>query len=79
MRKYQSQTATKKALNKSVDRRCSSVSIIDYALFFLARKGDALRDLVPLLQFKKREKHSWRSVAFSKVVDKKRYRKRSVS
>ena len=29
---------------------------------------DALRDFVPFLQFKKREKHSWRSVNFSKVA-----------
>ena len=28
---------------------------------------DALRDLVPLVQFKKPEKHPWRSVNFSKV------------
>ena len=28
----------------------------------------ALRDLVPFVQFKKREKHSWRSVSFSKVA-----------
>ena len=28
----------------------------------------ALRDLVPFLQFKKREKHPWRSVNFSKVT-----------
>ena len=28
----------------------------------------ALRDLVPCGQFKKREKHPWRSVAFSKVA-----------
>ena len=27
---------------------------------------DALRDLVPFLQFKKREKYPWRSVTFSK-------------
>ena len=26
---------------------------------------DALRDLLPFLQFKKREKHPWRAVAFS--------------
>ena len=31
--------------------------------------SDALRDLVPFVQFKKREKHLWRSVTFSKVVD----------
>ena len=29
---------------------------------------DALRDLVPFLQLKKREKHPWRSVTFSKVA-----------
>ena len=28
----------------------------------------ALRDLVALIQFKKREKHPWRSVKFSKVA-----------
>ena len=28
----------------------------------------ALRDLVPFVQFKKREKHPWRSVNFSKVA-----------
>ena len=29
---------------------------------------DALHDLVPFAQFKKREKHPWRSVNFSKVA-----------
>ena len=29
---------------------------------------DALCDLVPFAQFKKREKHLWRSVAFRKVA-----------
>ena len=29
---------------------------------------DALRDLVPFVQFKKREKHPWRCVVFSKVA-----------
>ena len=29
---------------------------------------DVLRDLVPFVQFKKREKHPWRSVTFSKVA-----------
>ena len=28
---------------------------------------DVLRDLVPFVQFKKCEKHPWRSVTFSKV------------
>ena len=27
-----------------------------------------MRDLVPFIQFKKREKHPWRSVTFSKVT-----------
>ena len=32
---------------------------------------DTLGDLVPLLQFfKKREKHPWRSVSFSRVADR---------
>ena len=29
---------------------------------------DALRDYVPFVQFKKREKHPWRSVTFNKVA-----------
>ena len=29
---------------------------------------DALRDLVPFVQFKKREKHPWMSVTFSKMA-----------
>ena len=31
--------------------------------------SNALRDLVPFVQFKQREKHPWRSVTFSKVAD----------
>ena len=30
--------------------------------------NNALRDLVPFVQFQKREKHPWRSVTFSKVA-----------
>ena len=30
---------------------------------------DALRNLVPYVQFKKRKKHPWRSANFSKVAD----------
>ena len=30
--------------------------------------GDALHDLVPFVQFKKREKHPWRNVTFSEVI-----------
>ena len=32
------------------------------------KKCDALRDLVPFVQFKKREKHPWRSVTFSTTL-----------
>ena len=28
-----------------------------------------LHDLIPFVQFKKREKHPWRSATFSKVAD----------
>ena len=31
-------------------------------------KCDALRDLLAFVQFKKREKHPWRSVTLSKVA-----------
>ena len=31
-------------------------------------KCGALHDLVPFVRFKKREKHPWRSVNFSKVA-----------
>ena len=31
-------------------------------------KCDAMRNLVPFVQFKKREKHPWRSVTFSKAA-----------
>ena len=29
---------------------------------------DTLHDLIPFVQFKKRDKHSWRTVTFSKVA-----------
>ena len=32
-------------------------------------KSDALHDLVPFAQFKKREKHPWKSVLFGKLAD----------
>ena len=32
------------------------------------RQCDALRDLVPFVQFKKHEKHPWRNVSFGKVA-----------
>ena len=36
---------------------------------------DALHDLVPFVQFKKREEHPWRSVNFSKVAGLKQHLK----
>ena len=36
--------------------------------FMKTGHSDVLRNLVPFVQFKKREKHSWRSVNFSKVA-----------
>ena len=39
-----------------------------YSLLSLFRICGVLRDLVPFVEFKKREKHSWRSVNFSKVA-----------
>ena len=47
-------------------RRISSTWINESE--FLLYIFDALWDLVPFAQFKKREKHSWRSVTFSKVA-----------
>ena len=35
---------------------------------FVCYLSDVLRHLVPFVQFKKREKHPWRSVPFSKVA-----------
>ena len=42
--------------------------LIKVFIFSLKCKCDALRDLVPFLQFQKRKKHPWRSVTFSKVA-----------
>ena len=39
-----------------------------YAQCTIGLDSDVFRDLVPFLQFKKREKHPWRSVTFSKVA-----------
>ena len=34
----------------------------------MKNKSDALRNFVPFVQFKKREKHLWRSVTFGEVA-----------
>ena len=38
-----------------------------FLVFLLLSIFDVLRDLVPFVQFKKRKKHPWRSITFSKV------------
>ena len=53
-----------------------------FLLFFLINFGhicDALRDLVPFVQFKKREKRPWRRVTFSKAYFKQVYFKFTLS
>ena len=37
-------------------------------IYFFQITVDALCDLVPFVQFKRREKYSWRSVTLSKVA-----------
>ena len=44
--------------------KSGKVIMINMALYIC----DALRDLVPFIQFKKREKHPWRSATFIKVA-----------
>ena len=39
-----------------------------YAQCTIGLDSNVLRDLVPSAQFKKREKHPWRRVTFSKVA-----------
>ena len=41
-----------------------------YAQRTIVLDSDVLLDLVPFVQFKKREKHPWRNVTFSKVAGK---------
>ena len=43
---------------------CSTI----YAQRTIGLDSGVLRDLVPFVQFKKREKHPWRSVTFSKIT-----------
>ena len=45
---------------------CKRALILEFFKYFVI--CGALRDLVPFVQFKKREKHPWRSVNFSKVA-----------
>ena len=54
---------TQKLLEEKTKKRSDRVPLV----LIYNRTCDALRDLVAFVQFKKREKHSWRSVDFSKV------------
>ena len=46
-----------------------SHTVADFSLrLFCPKICVALCDLVPLVQFKKREKHTWTSATFSKVA-----------
>ena len=48
-----------------------SFSLVEAVFCFTQQKMvicDALRDLVPFVQFEKRERHPWRSDTFSGVV-----------
>ena len=60
--RFKSKMFVKIAINKNTFRTQPNI----YERVFL-EKRDALRDLVPLVHFKKREKHPWRNVTFSKV------------
>ena len=42
------------------------IALADVALIIIICK--VLRNLVPFVQFKKREKHLWKNVTFSKVT-----------
>ena len=45
-----------------------SMNSLEY-LRFTYFQSDALRNLAPFVQFKKREKHPWKSVTLSKVAE----------
>ena len=45
-------------------RKAANRNNLAYGFFSKKSLSDSLRDLVPFVQFKKREKHPWRSVTF---------------
>ena len=47
---------------------CCNLLRVNPYFYWTTYNCDALRDLVPFAQFKRREKHPWRSVDFSKVA-----------
>ena len=52
----------------NMDVFCAVHFIVRFLKFFFRIICDALRNLEPFVQFKKREKHPWSSVAFNKVA-----------
>ena len=59
-----SQKITVKLLGSSLEDHC----VVDFSSeWYPKRLWDVLRDLVPFLQFKKRGKHPWKCVTFSKL------------
>ena len=48
--------------------RAAKIVLFDMLILTILTIDDALCDLVPFAQFKKREKHPWTSVTFSKVA-----------
>ena len=49
------------------EHNSSPIRII-YTQGIIGLDSDVSPDLVPFVQFKKREKHPWRSITFSKVA-----------
>ena len=55
-------------VQKSAPSHLMKYCVLMAVLFEYITICDVLRDLVPFVQFKKREKHPWRAVTFSKVA-----------
>ena len=56
------------SLMKSQSIKKYVIHIFDRCQSMIKIHCDALRNLVPFVQFKKHEKHQWRSITFSKVA-----------
>ena len=60
-------TFTLENLNRKLHFLCSVTVMHTLKLISLLKQCDALRDLVPFVEFKKHEKHPWRSATFRTV------------
>ena len=56
---------TTKKIKYQLNPSLKAVSLFFYVYIHIC---NALRDLLPFVQFKKREGHPWRNVTFSKVA-----------